>query len=148
VGDARTRNARQRTAGAEGAAQGKGLVQMKKNTAILTAIGIAAGASLAIVIAPRLSNEALAVVVGAICGLSSAIPVTIGLVIAVSCSRQDDQTIPLQTFIVEKYQHTQLITAPEPKLLANTCEHGVPIAPGFYCGSCAGGRREPRMLNA
>ncbi len=117
---------------------------MKKNVAIVTAIGIVAAVALAFIVAPRLSNEALAVAVGAVCGISASIPATFGLFIA-AASRprlQDDLgQIVLPTMTTDAYR-------PQPKLLANTCEHGVPIATGYYCGSCAGGRREPRMLNA
>jgi hypothetical protein len=44
--------------------------------------GIVFAIALAVVIGNRLSNEALAVVVGAVCGISASIPVSIGLVIA------------------------------------------------------------------
>ena len=47
-------------------------------------IGIAFAVALAAVVGNRLSNDALAVVVGAVCGISASIPVTIGLVIAAS----------------------------------------------------------------
>jgi hypothetical protein len=53
-----------------------------KNGIIL--IGIAFAVALAAVVGNRLSNDALAVVVGAVCGISASIPVTIGLVIAAS----------------------------------------------------------------
>ena len=53
-----------------------------KNGIIL--IGVAFAVALAAVVGNRLSNEALAVVVGAVCGISASIPVTIGLVIAAS----------------------------------------------------------------
>ncbi len=44
--------------------------------------GIAFAIVLAVIVGNRLSNEAMAVVVGAICGISASIPVSIGLVIA------------------------------------------------------------------
>ena len=47
-------------------------------------IGIAFAVALAAIVGNRLSNDALAVVVGAVCGISASIPVTIGLVIAAS----------------------------------------------------------------
>ncbi len=53
-----------------------------KNGIIL--VGIAFAVALAAVVGNRLSNDALAVVVGAVCGISASIPVTIGLVIAAS----------------------------------------------------------------
>ncbi len=53
-----------------------------KNGLIL--IGIIFAIALAVVVGSRLSNEAMAVVVGAVCGISASIPVSIGLVIASS----------------------------------------------------------------
>ena len=47
-------------------------------------IGIAFAVALAAIVGNRLSNDALAVVVGTVCGISASIPVTIGLVIAAS----------------------------------------------------------------
>ncbi|MBI5032574.1 MAG: hypothetical protein HZB51_18770 [Chloroflexi bacterium] len=51
-----------------------------KNGLILA--GIAFAVALAYIVGSRLSNEAMAVVVGAVCGISASIPVSIGLVIA------------------------------------------------------------------
>lgn len=45
-------------------------------------IGSAFAIALAVVVGNRLSNDSLAVLVGAVCGLSASIPVVIGLVIA------------------------------------------------------------------
>jgi len=53
-----------------------------KNGLILA--GIAFAVALAYIVGSRLSDEAMAVVVGAVCGISASIPVTIGLVIASS----------------------------------------------------------------
>lgn len=47
-------------------------------------VGVAFAVALAAVVGNRLSNDALAVVVGAVCGISATIPVTLGLVIAAS----------------------------------------------------------------
>ncbi|MBI4788633.1 MAG: hypothetical protein HY782_16500 [Chloroflexi bacterium] len=47
-------------------------------------VGIAFAATFAVVVGNRLSDEAMAVVVGAICGISASIPVSIGFVIAAS----------------------------------------------------------------
>lgn len=47
-------------------------------------IGIVFAATLAYVVGNRLSNEAMAVVVGALCGISASIPVLIALFIAAS----------------------------------------------------------------
>jgi len=44
--------------------------------------GIAFAVALAYLVGSRLSNEAMAVVVGAVCGISASIPVSIGLIIA------------------------------------------------------------------
>lgn len=46
--------------------------------------GITFAVTLAYIIGNRLSNEAMAVVVGTVCGISASIPVSIGLVIASS----------------------------------------------------------------
>jgi hypothetical protein len=46
--------------------------------------GLAFAVALAIIIGNRLSDEAIAVVVGAICGISASIPVSLALVIAAS----------------------------------------------------------------
>ena len=46
--------------------------------------GIAFAVASAIVIRNRLSNEAMAVVVGAVCGISASIPVSVGFLIAAS----------------------------------------------------------------
>lgn len=53
-----------------------------RNGIIITAIAFAV--ALAYFVGSRLSNEALAVVVGAVCGISASIPVCIALVIASS----------------------------------------------------------------
>ncbi len=45
---------------------------------------IAFGVALAVVVENRLSSEAMAVVVGAICGISASIPISIALIIASS----------------------------------------------------------------
>lgn len=47
-------------------------------------IGIVFAATLAYVVGNRLSNEAIAVVVGALCGISASIPISIALFIAAS----------------------------------------------------------------
>ncbi len=46
--------------------------------------GIAFAVALAVIVGNRLSNEAMAVVVGAVCGISASVPVSIALVIAAS----------------------------------------------------------------
>ncbi len=46
--------------------------------------GIAFATALAVIVGNRLSNEAMAVVVGAVCGISASVPVSIALVIAAS----------------------------------------------------------------
>jgi hypothetical protein len=47
-------------------------------------IGVVFAVALAAVVGSRLSNDALAVVVGAVCGMSASIPLMVGLVIAAS----------------------------------------------------------------
>ena len=46
--------------------------------------GIAFAVALAVIVGNRLSDEAMAVVVGAVCGISASIPVSLALVIAAS----------------------------------------------------------------
>jgi len=53
-----------------------------RNTLILATIAFAV--ALAIIVGNKLSNEAMAVVVGTVCGIGASIPVSIGLVIASS----------------------------------------------------------------
>jgi hypothetical protein len=53
-----------------------------KNGIIL--VGIVFAIVLAIVVGSRLSDEAMAVVVGAVCGISASIPMSLGLAIAAS----------------------------------------------------------------
>jgi hypothetical protein len=48
----------------------------------IIAVGVAFAVALAYIVGSRLSNEAIAVVVGALCGISASIPVSIALVIA------------------------------------------------------------------
>ncbi len=58
---------------------------------------IAFGVVLAVVVGNRLSNEAMAVVVGAVCGISAAIPMSIALIIASSQNwgrAESQQTAP------------------------------------------------------
>lgn len=53
-----------------------------KNGIILA--GIAFAVALAVLVGNRLSDEAMAVVVGAVCGISASVPVSVALVIAAS----------------------------------------------------------------
>jgi hypothetical protein len=53
-----------------------------RNTIIVA--GSAFAVALAVVVGNRLSSEAMAVVAGAVCGISASIPISIGLVIAAS----------------------------------------------------------------
>ena len=46
--------------------------------------GIAFAVALAVIVGNRLSDEAMAVVVGAVCGISASVPVSVALVIAAS----------------------------------------------------------------
>ncbi len=58
--------------------------------AVLVAMAFAV--TLAIVIANRLSNEAMAVIVGAVCGISATIPISLGFAIAAARSWGDRST--------------------------------------------------------
>ena len=73
------------------------------------------GGALAFIVGPRISNEALAVVIGAVCGISASIPVCIALVIATSESRRT-ATLRAQTVVL--------------------CEHGIDISRAL-CFACA-----------
>jgi hypothetical protein len=53
-----------------------------KNAIIVA--GIVFGVALAVIVGNRLSDEAMAVVVGAVCGISASVPVSVALVIAAS----------------------------------------------------------------
>jgi hypothetical protein len=53
-----------------------------KNGIILA--GIVFAVALAVIVGNRLSDEAMAVVVGAVCGISASVPVSVALVIAAS----------------------------------------------------------------
>ena len=46
--------------------------------------GVAFAVALAVIVGNRLSDEAMAVVVGAVCGISASVPVSVALVIAAS----------------------------------------------------------------
>ncbi|MDE3091258.1 MAG: hypothetical protein KGJ80_17960 [Chloroflexota bacterium] len=50
----------------------------------LVLAGIAFAVALAVLVGNRLSNEAMAVVVGAVCGIGASVPVSLALVIAAS----------------------------------------------------------------
>ena len=75
-------------------------------------VGIAFAVTFAVIVGQRLSDEAMAVVVGAICGISASIPVSIGFVIAAtrhwgreergddSVGRRYDEPRPQQPIIV------------------------------------------------
>ncbi len=58
--------------------------------AVLVAMAFAV--TLAIVVANRLSNEAMAVIVGAVCGISATIPISLGFAIAASRNWGQRQT--------------------------------------------------------
>ncbi len=56
-------------------------------------VGIAFGVTLAIVVANRLSEQALAVVVGALCGMAASVPVSLAFVIAMQRNWGRPETI-------------------------------------------------------
>ena len=53
--------------------------------------GIVFAVALAVIVGNRLSDEAMAVVVGAVCGISASVPVSVALVIAASRNWGRDQ---------------------------------------------------------
>lgn len=74
-------------------------------------IGIVFAGSLAYVVGNRLSSEAMAVAVGALCGISASIPVSIALYIAASRNWGRDATAPAD----EMREYTPRgYTAPQP----------------------------------
>ena len=73
----------------------------------LMLVGIALAVTFAIVVVGRLSDEAIAVVVGAMCGISASIPVSIGLVIAANQSRQSEPAYP-------RAQRPSVVIVPNP----------------------------------
>ena len=56
--------------------------------------GIAFAVALAVIVGNRLSSEAMAVVVGAVCGISASVPVSLALVIAASKNWGREETMP------------------------------------------------------
>ena len=92
-------------------------------------IGIAFAVALAAVMGNRLSNDALAVLVGAVCGISASIPVTIGLVIAASRNwgRQEGVREIGYDYGVQRY-------APQPPMVIFAPPQQAPLPYGFPQG--------------
>lgn len=77
-------------------------------------IGIVFAGSLAYVVGNRLSSEAMAVAVGALCGISASIPVSIALYIAASRNWGRDTAAPAD----EMREYTPRgYTAPQPPMI-------------------------------
>lgn len=92
-------------------------------------IGIAFAVALAAVVGNRLSNDALAVLVGAVCGISASIPVTIGLVIAASRNwgRQEGVREIGYDYGAQRY-------APQPPMVIFAPPQQAPLPYGFPQG--------------
>lgn len=99
--------------------------------------------ALAYVIGNRLSNEALAVVVGAVCGISASIPVSLGLLIAMSnnwgkqempARQAPGYNYPVQRFVPPQPQQ-QILPPQQPVIIfappQNVGPYGVPLPYNF-----------------
>jgi hypothetical protein len=84
-----------------------------RNTLILAAIAFAV--ALAIIVGNKLSNEAMAVVVGTVCGIGASIPVSIGLVIASSHNWGKQNA---HEEVARGYQPPIVIVNPQPSPMA------------------------------
>jgi|GEM_PF-657331 len=116
---------------------------MKTHHGFALFVGLVIAVILGALVSPRLSNDALAVIIGAVCGISATIPVTIGLVIA--ASRHWGREEPIREigydYGANRYapQPPMVIFAPEltaKQLSPYTvcCEHGVNVK--AYCPIC------------
>jgi len=81
--------------------------------AVFILVGVAFAVALAYFVGSRLSNEAMAVVVGAVCGISASIPVSIGLVIASSNHWGRNDAPPRQV----EYDYGAHRYAPQPQVI-------------------------------
>lgn len=88
----------------------------------LIVAGAAFAVALAYVVGSRLSNEAIAVVVGAVCGISASVPVSIALVIASSnhWGRREESNEPYYDPSPRRYMPQQppviIMSPPQPQM--------------------------------
>jgi hypothetical protein len=92
--------------------------------------GIAFAVALAVIVGNRLSNEAMAVVVGAVCGISASIPVSIALVIAASKNWGREEG-PRE--IGYDYESRRYAPQPPQILVVSPPQHNAPVYP--YSGT-------------
>ena len=89
----------------------------------LVLVGVAFAVALAAVVGNRLSNDAMAVVVGAACGISASIPVIIGLVIATNQNwgRRDEPRV-----VEPEYQLNRFMPPQPPVVILNPPQASMP----------------------
>lgn len=81
-------------------------------------IGIVFAATLAYVVGNRLSSEAMAVVVGALCGISASVPVSVALYIAASKNWGRDDAVQSRDEVREYTPHGYVAQQPPMIVLA------------------------------
>ncbi len=113
----------------------------------LIVAGVAFAVALAYVVGSRLSNEAIAVVVGAVCGISASVPVSIALVIASSnhWGRREESNEPYYEPSPRRYGYSQ----PQPPVIIMTqpqqqMPYGYPQNPYYFPAQSAQPSVEPR----
>ena len=92
--------------------------------------GIAFAVALAVIVGNRLSSEAMAVVVGAVCGISASIPVSLALVIAASKNWGREETPPRDAPYGAGYDYGAHRYAP-PQILVVSAPPQAPSPYGF-----------------
>ena len=102
----------------------------------ITIGGIAFAVALAVIVGSRLSSEALAVVVGAVCGISATIPVTLALVIAASQNWGRADTAPIGLPPATPPQPPVIVVSPPPLPMTLGSLPGAhpPATPTHYLG--------------
>lgn len=102
----------------------------------LIVISVAFAMALAAFVGNRLSHDALAVVVGALCGISATIPVTLGLIIAASRNwgREESPRDTPYDSTPNRYapQPPIVIVAPPQSLQTMHASSPYPFASGHY----------------
>ena len=93
--------------------------------------GIAFAVALAVIVGNRLSSEAMAVVVGAVCGISASIPVSLALVIAASKNWGREETPPRDAPYGAGYDYGAHRYAPPPQILVVSAPPQAPSPYGF-----------------
>lgn len=102
--------------------------RISRNRLIICAglIGTAFAVTLALVIGNRLSDEALAVLAGAVCGVGAAIPTSL-IVVAVSRRHTEARTQPAGPGLYQgHYPPVVVVAPPGPQSQGTTPWHGLP----------------------